>query len=89
MLLMHFWGFARPLRGRGVTERATERRWLQAGHGAGWLRSICGHHAPSVFAVEAVAAFALERDGFGDFEESASSMGQVSVFAVDEAELAF
>jgi hypothetical protein len=40
-------------------------------------------------ALETVAAFALARHGFHYFEQRARSVGKVSVFAVDEAQLPF
>lgn len=42
-----------------------------------------------VFAVEAVAAFPFNRQGFDNFKKCAGSMGEIRIFAVDEAELAF
>ena len=42
----------------------------------------------SIFALEAVAAFALQGDRFRHFQEGAGGVGEVGVFAVDEAQLA-
>ena len=36
-----------------------------------------------IFAVKAVAAFSLQSEGFGDFQEGASGVRKIGVFAID------